>query len=379
MQRLTITPRPNWQAAVEKIGFSFHSMDDLYWDETACYTFSMDEVLKIETATATLWDMCLEAAQYVINNRLYAAFHIPQWFVPQIEKSWEADAPSVYGRFDFTFKNGIPKLLEFNADTPTSLFESSVVQWYWLQDFKPQKDQFNSIHEKLVAHWKYLKKYLHKYPVHFAAVSENTEDFITTEYLRDCAIQAKLETKFIDLKDIGWDSEYGIFTDLDDYEIKNLFKLYPYEWLVHEDFGKNILTDDNKAFWLEPAWKMILSNKALLPILWKLFPRHDNLLETYFEEDKHKVGTSYVKKPLLSREGANIEIVEHGRRLEQTTGDYGEEGYIYQEYCPLPAFDGNYPLVGSWLIGQEPAGMGIRESSSLITNNKSRFVPHLIL
>lgn len=379
MQRFSTTPRPDWQAKVEALGFSFHSMDDVYWDETAYYGFAMQEVLEIEKATATLWEMCLEAAQYVIDKNLYATFHIPDWFVPKIYESWEADAPSVYGRFDFTFKNGTPKLLEFNADTPTSLFESSVVQWDWLQDTHSRNDQFNSIHEKMIAHWKYLKKYLHKYPVHFTAMSQNTEDLITTEYVRDCAIQAKFETKFIDLQDIGWDSEYGIFTDLDDYEIKNIFKLYPYEWLTDEEFGRHLLTDDNKAFWLEPAWKMLLSNKALLPVLWKLFPNHDYLLAAYFEEDKHKIGQNYVRKPLLSREGANIEIIENGRPLEQTTGEYGQEGYIYQDYCPLPAFDGNYPLVGSWLIGQEPAGMGIRECKSLITNNSSRFVPHLIL
>jgi glutathionylspermidine synthase len=63
----------------------------------------------------------------------------------------------------------------------------------------------------------------------------------------------------------------------------------------------------------------------------------------------------------------------------ETEGEYGEEGYIYQELCELPTFDGNSVLVGSWLIGQEPAGIGLRESDSMITDNGSRFLPHLIV
>lgn len=378
MRRISIKPRNNWQKKVEEIGFNFHTLDSLYWDETAYYEFSMDEVDQIEKATNELWSMCLEAVQYVIDNKLYSKFHIPQWIVPHIESTWDNDAPAIYGRFDFSFKNGVPKLLEFNADTPTSLFESSVVQWHWLQDFDSKKDQFNSIHEKLIEYWKYLQEYLHDYPLHFSAIKDNIEDFTTTEYMRDCAIQAGYITKFIDIKDIGWDNDLQEFLDLENKTIKNIFKLYPYEWLIDEEFGKNLLTDRNQTFWIEPSWKMILSNKAILPILWQLFKYHDNLLETYFEEDKQKLGSIYVKKPLLSREGSNISIIKNGEPLAETNGEYGLEGYIYQEYCPLPTFENKHPLIGSWIIGQEAAGIGIRESETLITDNMSSFVPHLI-
>jgi glutathionylspermidine synthase len=120
---------------------------------------------------------------------------------------------------------------------------------------------------------------------------------------------------------------------------------------------------------------MILSNKAILPILWDLYPDHPNLLPAYFEPGKL---TNFVKKPILSREGANIDMVKNGELLQSSQGEYGKEGYIFQELFTLPNFDGNYPVIGSWVIGQEPAGMGIREATSLITDNQSRFVPHLI-
>lgn len=379
MRRIITTPRANWQQKVEEIGFGFHTLDSLYWDESVYYEFKLKEIEAIEKATNELWELCLEAVQYVIDKKIYNRFQIPQWFVPHVEESWNNDAPAIYGRFDFSFRDGLPKLLEFNADTPTSLFEASVVQWHWLQDTNPKKDQFNSIHEKLIAYWKYLKEYLHDHTLHFTAIQNNLEDFTTTEYLRDCAIQAGYTTKFIDLMEIGWNTDHLEFRDLEELPIKNIFKLYPYEWLVHEEFAQHIITDRNKAFWIEPSWKMILSNKAILPILWQLNKGHENLLPTYSEYDKASIGFSYAKKPILSREGANIQLFDNGRMISETKGDYGEEGFIYQELCTLPEFDGNYPLIGSWVIGQEAAGIGIRETSTLITDNLSRFVPHLII
>lgn len=375
MKRIKIQPRNSWQEKVEKIGFGFHSTNVPYWDESAYYQFSMQEILDIEKATNELWEMCLNAVQFVIDHGMYEQFKIPSWIVPLIEKSWNEDHPSIYGRFDFVVKDGQIKMLEFNADTPTSLYETGIVQWYWLEDFDKSADQFNSVHEKLVAYWGYLKEYLYRHPLHFTCVKRNLEDLTTVEYLRDTAMQAGLDTKLIMIDDIGWDSSRNVFIDMEEQDIKNILKLYPWEWMIQEDFGKNILLDRNRALWIEPAWRMILSNKAILPILWSLYPNHPYLLKSYFEQGDL---VDFVKKPILSREGANIEIIKGGETLAKTDGFYGEEGFVYQELFELPEFDGNYTLIGSWVIGQEAAGMSIRENETLITGNVSRFVPHLI-
>lgn len=375
MKRIKIKPRNNWQKEVEKLGFGFHSTNIPYWDESAYYEFDMSEIEKIETATVELWDMCLEAVQFVIDTKQYSKFGIPEFLVPHIEKSWNEDSPAIYGRFDLAYNNGEIKMLEFNADTPTSLFEAGIVQWFWLKDFDKDKDQFNSIHEKLIEYWKYLKPYLYNGKTHFSCVKRNLEDLTTVEYLRDCAIQAGLDTKLIFIDDIGFDTDKKVFVDMEDEEMKNIFKLYPWEWIMNETFGKNILEDKNSALWIEPSWKIILSNKAILPILWHLFPDNPYLLKSYF--DKGDL-VNYVKKPILSREGANVELFKNNKLIEKTSGEYGEEGFIYQELIDLPNTDGNYSLIGSWVIGQQPAGIGIRESDTLITNNTSRFVPHLI-
>jgi glutathionylspermidine synthase len=266
-------------------------------------------------------------------------------------------------------------MLEFNADTPTSLYEAGIVQWFWLQEFNPLKDQFNSIHEKLLDYWQSIAPKLNPGVLHFSCIKDSLEDLTNVEYLRDCAIQAGLETEFVFMEDIGWDHLRKIFEDLNELPIKNLFKLYPWEWIIHEPFGPKLWSDRNQVFWIEPPWKMILSNKAILPLLWQMNPGHPLLLPAYF--DDHGM-TRYVRKPLLSREGANVEIIVETGLLQASGGDYGEEGYVFQQYSPLPDYGGNRPILGTWIIGGQAAGMGIRECDRLITDNSSRFVPHLI-
>jgi len=149
MKRTSITPRQNWEQKVIDQGFLFYKHES-YYNETIAYEFNNEEIDLIETATSDLFEMCLEVVEYVIKNKLWDEFFIPKQYAELIEWSWQNDQPSFYGRFDLAFNNGQVKLLEFNADTPTSLLESSVIQWYWLQDYNKSYDQFNSIHEKLL-------------------------------------------------------------------------------------------------------------------------------------------------------------------------------------------------------------------------------------
>ena len=377
MEKRKSTIRSEWKKKVEDLGFSFHSMGGTYWDESSYFHFSSSDVEKLENATNQLFELCLEAVQHVINQKLYSQFHIHPDYIPFIEHSWNDDHPTVYGRFDLVYGGtGEPKMLEFNADTPTSLFESSVVQWYWLEDIFPGADQFNSIHEKLLNQWKYVSNRLTSDIIHFTCLKDNEEDLVTVEYLRDCAIQAGLNTKFIYLDDVGWDHTANQFIDLENISIHHLFKLYPWEWLLSDSFAPQFLQNGQNNFWIEPPWKMLLSNKAILPLLWKLFPDHPNLLPAYFEPAL--LNNSYVQKPFLSREGENIQIIKNGQVLESSTGNYGKEGFIYQAFCPLPQFDGSFPVIGSWIIGSESAGIGIRETKTYITDNLSRFIPHTI-
>ena len=373
MRRLTIDPRPEWRAHVERdLGFRFHTIDgEPYWDETACYAFTAAEIDTLEAATAELEQMALALVERVVGEgeAAYQRLRLPRAAWPAIESSWRAREKNLYGRFDLRYDGtSAPKLYEYNADTPTALFEASVVQWDWLQALHPERDQFNSLHERLIEAW--TKFGLPGERVYFCAVKGHAEDEGTAEYLRDTAVQAGLDTARLAIEDIGWDGNG--FVDLETRPIRVLFKLYPWEWLVNEPFGEHLLAGVAKI--IEPAWKMVLSNKAALALLWEMSPGHPNLLPTSL--DPQAIEGRVVRKPIYSREGANVQVIERGRVIEETAGPYGSEGFVYQSYAPPLAFDGRCPVLGSWVVASQPAGLGLREDATTITRDSSRFVPH---
>ena len=367
MRREILTPRPAWQARVEALGLDFHTDDgEPYWWEAACYAFSAAEIDRIEAATEALHQLCLEAADRLVAAGDLRRLNIPEKYWRWIEYSWRRHDPDIYGRFDLAFDgHGPPKMLEYNADTPTALLEAAVVQWYWLEEAKPGCDQFNSIHDKLIAAWAALRR---RHPatarVHFAGVTDIAEDCRTLEYLRDVCGQAGWPTAQLDISQIGWNG--AAFTDLAERPIEALFKLYPWEWLLRESFGAHLLADST-AF-IEPPWKMLLANKAILAILWEMFPGHPNLLPASFE--RGKIAGSCVEKPVHGREGRAV------RLLAADQPGRGRPGHIYQALCKLPVFDGMHAVIGSWVIAGQAAGIGMREDAAPVTTNKSRFVPH---
>jgi glutathionylspermidine synthase len=378
MQRISLTPRDDWQQKVESAGLTFHSpegMDRSYWDESAAYEFSAAEIDTLEAAGNALQEMCLNAAEHVIKEKRYAELDIPAGAIPSIEWAWENEPPALYGRFDLSWAGAssghAPKLLEYNADTPTSLLEAAVIQWSWLEEQFPNADQFNSIHERLIAKWKDIDPYLSK-PIYFAGL-DNAEDQLTLVYLRDTAQQAGLQTLQMFMEEIGWNDEQQAFVDPDEQHMFSIFKLYPWEAMVQEEFGIHTIETYQSTRWIEPIWKMLLSNKGILPILWQLYPNHELLLEAHFD-GPHDL-RSYVRKPIYSREGANITLVRDNATVAFTGGPYNGP-QIYQALAPEAIFDQRFPVLGLWMVDQECCGLGIRESSGPITDNLSSFVPH---
>jgi len=386
LERITLRPRRGWKGKAEAVGFTFHHMDGArYWDERAFYAFTLQQIEDhIEGAAETLHAMCLDlVGEAVKSEALMTRLAIPNSAWDYVAWSWESKEPSLYGRFDFHYDGSGPaRLYEYNADTPTSLFETAVFQWMWLEDriadgaLPKHADQFNSVYEKLLDRFKAI------FPnggfVHFASDADAVEDRQTVRFLEDVAAQGGVEPKFVAIDKIGLDAD-GRFVDADNYLIGAIFKLYPWEEMLREPYAEHLA--GAKAQFIEPAWKAILSNKAILPLLWERHPGHPNLIEAYFEDDEKAagLGSSYVRKPLFSREGANIELVSEGRRAKVLDQGYGEEGWIRQALAAPPRFSGHYPIVGVWMIGDEPAGMGVREDRSRVTKNMSRYVPHAIV
>jgi len=347
-------------------------MDGTYWVEDACYAFTAAEVDVLEAATETLHGLCLQACEHVVAERRFDELAIPAPFHDWIAASWRAHEPSLFGRFDLAWDGrGDPKMLEYNADTPTALLEASVIQWHWLQDARPGADQFNSLHEKLIERWRAMRDLLPVAPVAFACVKASDEDLGNVEYLRDTAIQAGFDTQQLFVEDLGWNARDRCFVDLADMPLPAIFKLYPWEWLMREAFAPHLLA--NPCRWIEPPWKALLSNKALLAILWELFPGHPNLLPATL--DPARLAGDYVRKPILSREGANVSLRRAAGAMS-SPGRYGAEGWVYQSFAPLASFGGAHAVIGSWIVGDAAAGVGMREDDTPITRNTSRFVPH---
>jgi glutathionylspermidine synthase len=393
MQRIPLTPREDWQQKVESVGLTFHTLENgqPYWNESAAYSFTAAEIDTLEAAGNTLQEMCLAAAQHIIDEKRYAELDIPEQAIEAIEWAWNNEPPAIYGRFDLSWagaqSGNAPKLLEYNADTPTSLLEAAVIQWHWLEEVSPaltaashlgNPDQFNSIHEKLIAKWKDIDPYLSK-PIYFAAL-DNPEDQLTISYLLDTAQQAGLDTIQMFLHEIGWNDDQQLFLDPDEQPMFSIFKLYPWEAMLQEEFGPHAIDTYPSTRWIEPIWKMLLSNKGILPILWQLYPNHELLLESYFAEDQPTPTTlrNYVRKPLMSREGANITLVRDNATIATTPGPYNG-AQIIQALAPDAVFDHRHTVLGLWMIDQDCSGLGVRESFNPITDNLSSFVPHFFI
>ncbi len=426
--------RPDWMETIQRRGlpYWYNELPDgtkvPYWCEEAHYVLGSDEVGAFERRANRLIEMCVEAGDYVIHHDLWDRFRIPEFARQGIIKTWNDDAntPRLYGRFDFRYAGHgpqaaadptllVPKLLEFNADTPTTLVEAAITQWDWFQELLLGHDQWNGLDEALIRAWrdelKSVVRRLGRSPViYFACTSDehSGEDLMTVQYLRGTAEAAGFKAKTILMEDITWKTvdvptasatstwtheERGGFYDPEGNHIDVIFKLYPWEWMCEQDFGPHVFTDmarpgpDGPTVWIEPPYKMLWSNKALLPVLWKIFAGNKALnqllLPTYFEGEQPADLVSYVRKPLFGREGNNITIVQDGKTILETGGPYTDSPFVYQQFAPLPCYPDafgkpRYPLSTVWMVAGEAMGFGIRETSGLVTDNYSRFVPHVI-
>ncbi|GGF60498.1 glutathionylspermidine synthase [Paracoccus acridae] len=406
MQKITLPERSNWRDTAREVGFTFADMHgEPYWDESSAYRFTLRQIEDdIEEPSTDLHNMCRDAvAEIVQSQEMMERLGIPDQHRDLVADSWRRNEPEIYGRLDLAYDGtGPAKLLEYNADTPTSLYESASFQWQWLEDqlaagvLPEGADQFNGIHEALVERFRAL--FPKNTDIHFTAMADNPEDYATVEAMAWAAREAGMGAHYSDLDKLGV-SKQGQFVDAEDRVIGTLFKLYPWEDLLRDDYARHIA--GSGCLFLEPAWKALVSNKGILPVLWQMFEGHPNLLPAFFADDvadalvaggrpvpavasafdkvAEQFKRGHVVKPIFSREGAGVSIVEAGDVTEASPNtDYDQHPRIVQAYAPLPDFDGFKPIVGAWIVGDACVGMGLREDRARITQDLSRFKPHFI-
>lgn len=368
--------RKDWVERVEESGLLWHGDGrDAYWNESQHLAFTLEAIETLEDAANELHAMCLNACEQIIQREWWDKLGIPDSLIGMIHTSWACKDASLYGRFDLAWDGtGKPKLLEYNADTPTSLLEAAVIQWDWLQDCFPKNDQLNSLHEALIAQWQSIPEPM----IHLACAWDLPEDRQTIAYLAETAEQAGKEVQLMDMEEIGFSQE-GRFTDQNERAIEKLFKLYPWEWLVNEPFFAEIGMERSR--FMEPIWKMMLSNKALLAVLWELHPGHPLLLPAEWNREKllaHGV-KEWAEKPIYGREGGGISLHKQSGLIAQGKGEGESSTMIYQERAKMFQARDQHFVWGAWMVGDQCCGLSARGDASPITGNMSRFFPHRIL
>ncbi len=429
--------RPSWETQIQAEGLVYSrtrvgEADVSYWREAQYYSFTSAETDLLAAAANEVFGMCVAAGDHIIAENLFGKMGIAPWAVPAIVTSWNDEdhadrfSPSVYGRFDVRYGNhpdlvaadpslAVPKFLEFNADTPTALLETASVQWNWLlgNDAVQHRDQWNNVFDALKTAWRRNLDLLRArtgrpFPLaHFllSSADDSGEDLFTTTCMADAAHEIGLEVqidyveniKLVESADPGAASNIagypvapGRFIDSKGRDIELAFKLYPWEALSTDAWGQTVLWNTLQPWgtvWVEPPYKMMWSNKGILPILWELFGsdpvRSQYLLPAYFAGEEPAGFVDYAEKPLLGREGANVRLMRGGAVVAAEPGHYGDTGWVRQALAPLPDFAGvdgpHHPVLGVWMVDGEAAGLGIRESDGLITDNKSYFAPHCII
>lgn len=395
--------RPGWEQIIAEEGLTYsidYPGDTHYWNEYAAYVLTPKEMDSIRDQAAEVHRMCLAAVEYLASGAL-GALGLPEAAFQLAIESWNRHEADFYGRFDFIYSGiaGEPiKLLEYNADTPTGIIEATICQKTWYRDKRLETQGYGhwgEIGEAFTERWKQIFTTETNPRLHLAHVNEeidpHREDYQNAWLIAHAAHLAGAETKLIPIDEIIFSPETKTWRDADEEPIRNLFKLYPWEDLVTDTesgYDKLLFAYHNAIDrWIEPAWKIFLSNKLLLAALWEMYPNHPNLVPTYAGRQGDLV--NWVRKPIFGREGDGIQV--HAPDYEVFARDEEDEHFIhapesefvYQQYVPTPRYTGimqpkNHPVLGVWMVNGQAVGIGIRESDGPITDYYCRFTPHLV-
>jgi len=376
---------------LESLGFVWHTdSDESSYISDELVVISELEAEAYYEATNELYDMYVEAAEHVVENNLFHEIGIPFNLVDVIKESWENDVHwHLYGRFDLAGGiDGNPiKLLEFNADTPTALFETAIVQWAMLkQTGLEESSQFNATYEALINNFKRLvtleedvstfEERYDEWRFLFTSVRGNSEEENTVRLLQHIATEAGFETEFAFMDDVEFDDE-GIYYQEQSYEL--WFKLIPWEDIALEESDLAMLLTNiiknQKAIIFNPAYTLLFQSKGLLKILWDLYPNHPLLLETSFEP---LTARKQVEKPIFGREGGSVTIIdENNHKVEAVDGDYDSHKMVYQAYTELPTDNEGQSYQAGVFYAYEACGLGFRKGGKIL-DNMSKFVGHIV-
>ncbi len=354
---------------------------------------------ELKRATNELHALFMAATEHVLNNEsLLEKFNIPRSIWPRIQQSWKNRRNQVVtGRFDFALSDRGLKVYEYNCDSASCHMECGKVQGKWAEHFDCRDgfDAGRSFQERLVNTWKKI----HVDGVLHIMCDRDLEETYHALYMQQIVESAGIPTKMIrGVSGLKW-NDAGDVCDPDGTPIKWVWKTWAWETAL--DQLREECDDDEQAVLahrperdrdaaprlvdvllrkevmvFEPLWTLIPSNKAILPILWRLCPNHPYLLNSSFELRKSLVKSGYAVKPIVGRGGSNISLVNRANSVvAETSGQFDSRDQVYQEIWRLPLIDDLYVQVSTFTAGNAYGGAGIRADKSIVINMDSDCFP----
>ncbi|WP_212372933.1 glutathionylspermidine synthase family protein [Acetobacter persici] len=379
IRRVPATARQDWKTQADQIGYGYYRNEDgsEAWRESVRYELDHSALTLIRHTAQTLHQMCLSLVEDILRQPDgLDTFHIPRSMQDVVRKSWRRQDPFLIGRFDLAWCGGQPRLIEYNADTPATVPESTRMQTLWHQHCGKPHDHAPLEAERLVAYLTTLRQAGRISPtIHIVPYPDNLEDATHALYYSQWAQQAGLTAVVCDLKDLEVSTGGELL-----YQgriIRTMLRMYPWE-LMFRDPGARHLHTCHCTF-LNPPWTALLSNKALLPALWERHPGHPNLLAAgYSPEDvtRHS-SAAYVEKPIHARGGENVRMMRGTKTLYAEAGTYNAYPKIYQDFADH-RINGVTASIGAWMIGDQFSGLTMRESATPVVSHTSAIVPHIV-
>jgi len=353
---------------------------------------------ELRRATKELHLMFMHATQAVLyDDALLARFNIPRALWPRLRKSWERRrGQMITGRFDFCVSERGLKVYEYNADSASCHTEAGRVQGKWARHFGVTEGQDSgaAIFAALVSAWREVgvEGVLH------IMLDNDAEETYHAQFMRAAAEAAGISCKVIKgLAGLGWNDRNEI-VDPDEIPIRFVWKTWAwetaldqiraecedddYQQALHAAIVKGgaprlvdvLLSPEITVF--EPFWTLIPSNKAILPVLWQIFPDHPYLLNSQFELSEDLSCRGYVSKPIAGRCGSNISVFDkHDQLLKETSGQFNEQDQVYQELWKLPEIDGYRTQVCTFSVQGKFSGSCVRTDKSLVITGGSDLRP----
>jgi len=369
----------------------------LGWDwcvEEGCANYMPGEAVVLAESEAdvllqaadTLYNMLVQAVPEDLPDDFLTVLGIPENLWPLVRQSWSDDRHwHLYGRFDLAQTPEGPKLLEFNADTATSIPETAVVQWASLAAAgKHEANQYSGLYEALVEQfksWRLLNEDLAP-ALLLTYLGASAEDQTNCAVLAQAAAEAGFDTHLCPIEEVSISTEgaeKGVWAQVGAEQWRQfpfLFKLLPWEQIAWEEpellKSLELLSRTRTVMLANPAYTLLFQSKGMLAWLWKAYPYHPLLLEA----DLAPLSGKYIRKPYFGREGQSVEVVDKVP-VVRVAGEYDAQQQVYQRWCNLSQDSKGYTYQAGVFWAGEGCAIGFRREQGIITN-LSQFVPHVV-